>query len=217
VDNIKLLVVDDHAIVREGICALLELSPETAVLGEAANGYEALEMVQRLELDVVLMDVVMPVMDGLEATRRICRDYPEVKVLALTQYADREHAFQVIEAGAVGFINKSIVSSELVNGIRAVYRGDSFLSPEVARYLVEDFREDGAAKKVKDSRTSLTDREREILKLLAEGYTIREIADYLVVSPKTVEGHKTRLMAKLELRNRVELVKYAMRKGIVTY
>lgn len=216
-EKIGLLVVDDHAIVREGICALLELSPETVVLGEAANGNEALEMVKKLDPDLVLMDIIMPVMDGLEATRRIYKDFPKVKVLVLTQYDDREHVLQLIEAGASGFINKSTVSSELVRGIRAVYHGDSFLSPQVARYLVEDFRQDVANKKNRDPYNQLTGREREILKLLAEGYTTREIAELLVVSPKTVEGHKTRLMGKLDLRNRVELVKYAIRKGIIKF
>lgn len=214
-ETIKLLVVDDHTIVREGISALLELSPETVVLGEASNGKEALEMTEKLQPDVVLMDIVMPIMDGLEATRCISKDYPGVKVLVLTQYDDREHVFQVIEAGAIGFIDKSTVSSELIRGIRAVYRGDSFLSPQVARYLVDDFRQEYAGRKNQDPYTRLTDREREIFKLLAEGYTTREIAGHLVLSPKTIEGHKTRLMSKLDLRNRVELIKYAMRKGIV--
>ncbi len=214
-EKIGLLVVDDHAVVREGICVLLELSPETVVLGEAANGKEALEMVSKLNPDLVLMDIVMPVMDGLETTRIICSSYPKVKVLVLTQYDDREHVLQLIEAGAAGFINKTAVSSELIRGIRAVHRGDSFLSPQVARYLVEDFRQEAPHKKNRDPYRQLTGREREILKLLAEGYTTREIAGFLVVSPKTVEGHKTRLMAKLELRNRVELVKYALKKGII--
>lgn len=216
-EKIRLLVVDDHAIVREGICALLELSPETKVLGEAANGSEALELVEKLKPDVVVMDIVMPFMDGIEATRRICKEFPAVKVLVLTQYDDREHVLQIIAAGAAGFINKTTVSSELVRGIRAVYRGDSFLSPAVARYLIEDFRQDPSTKWARDSYNELTGREREILKLLAEGYTTREIAQLLVVSPKTVEGHKTRLMAKLDLKNRVELVKYAIKKGIVGF
>lgn len=213
--KIKLLVVDDHAIVREGICALLELSPETVVIGEAANGNEALEMVGKLTPDVVLMDIVMPVMDGLEATRRICKDYPPVKVLVLTQYDDREHVMQIIEAGAAGFVNKSSVSAELVRAIRAVFQGDSFLSPAVARYLVEDFRKENSERRSHDAYSQLTEREREVLKLLADGYTTREIADLLIISPKTVDGHKTRLMSKLELQNRIELVKYAIRRGIV--
>ncbi len=212
-NKINLLVVDDHVIVREGICALLELSAEIKVLGEAANGLEALEMVQKNKPEVVLMDLLMPVMNGFEATSRITREYPGIKVLALTQHDDREHAFQIIEAGASGFINKRVAYSEMVAGIKAVYKGESFLSPTVAKYLIEDFR--GSKDRTeKDLYSSLTDREREILKLLAEGYTTQEIGDLLVISSKTVEGHKTRLMSKLELNNRVELVKYAIRKGI---
>ena len=196
-EPIKLLVVDDHAIVREGICALLEMYQETEVLGEAADGHEALEMVERLKPDIILMDIVMPGMDGLEATQRICKDYSFAKILVLTQYSDREHALQIIEAGALGFIDKSIVSQELIKGIRAVYRGESFLSPRVAKYLVEGFQNENGSKRSWDSYRLLTEREKEILKLLAEGYTTKEIANKLVVSPKTVEGHKTRLMSKL--------------------
>jgi len=214
--KIRLLVVDDHAIVREGICALLEFSPEIVVLGEAANGMEALAKVQKLKPDVVLMDLVMPVMDGFVATRRICKEYPTIRVLALTQHDDREHVFRMTEAGAAGFINKTAASLELVNGICAVYRGDSFLSPHVAKYFVENVRGINSHQKEKDTYTQLTAREQEILKLLAEGYTIKEIASLLMIAPKTVDGHKTRLMAKLDLHNRVELVKYAMRKGIIS-
>ncbi len=214
--KIGLLVVDDHSLVREGVCAVLDLFAEIQVLGEASNGYEALDMVQRLRPHVVLMDISMPEMDGFEATRRICKEFPGVKVMALTQYADREHAFQMLEAGAAGFISKSIDSAELLRGIRAVYNGDSFLSPQVAKYLVEGFQREELEKKRWDPFQELTAREREILKLFAEGYTTQEIADLLVVSYKTVEGHKTRLMAKLDLKNRIDLVKYALRKGIIS-
>lgn len=213
--KIRVLVVDDHTIVREGVCALLGLSPEMEVVGEASNGAEALEMARKLKPDVVLMDIAMPVMDGLEATRRLTREFPESKVLALTQYDDREYVFQIIEAGARGFISKTVASSDLVAGIRSVSRGESFLSPVVAKFLVENFQRETTGKRNFDPYEQLTDREREILKLLAEGYTTQEIAKMLVVSPKTVEGHKTRLMAKLDLHNRVELVKYAVRKGII--
>lgn len=215
VECIKVLVVDDHAIVREGICALLESSPEFQVVGEASDGEEALEMVSRLVPDVVLMDMVMPGMDGVEATRLISKNNA-VKVLVLTQFSDREHVFQIIEAGAAGFISKTTVSSELTGGIRAVYQGDSYLCPQVAKYMVEDIKQGGqSGERARDGYSLLTGREREILKLLAEGLTTREIAEKLVVSPKTVEGHKTRLMSKLDLHNRVELVKYAFRRGIV--
>lgn len=214
--KIRVLVVDDHTIVRDGICALLGLAGDMEVIGEAANGREALEMVRKLMPDVVLMDVAMPVMGGLEATRRIRKEFPKVKVLALTQYDDKEYVFPVLEAGACGFISKTAASSELASGIRSVHRGDSFLSPSVAKFLVQDYQQVAGARASQDSYDQLTDREKEILKLLAEGHTTQQIADLLVVSPKTVEGHKTNLMAKLDIHNRTELVKYALRKGIIT-
>lgn len=214
--KIRVLVVDDHTIVRDGICALLGLAGDMEVVGEAANGREALEMVKKLMPDVVLMDMAMPVMGGLEATRRIHKEFPKVKVLALTQYDDKAYVFPVIEAGASGFISKTAASSELASGIRSVHRGDSFLSPSVARFLVEDYQQVASMKGGQDPYEQLTDREREVLKLAAEGYTTQEIADMLVLSPKTVEGHKTNLMSKLDIHNRTELVKYALRKGIIT-
>ncbi len=213
--KIRVLVVDDHTIVRDGICALLGLAADIEVVGEAANGREALDMVGRLMPDVVLMDISMPLMGGLDATRRICKEFPKTKVLALTQYDDREYVFPVIEAGACGFISKTAASSELTSGIRSVYRGDSFLSPSVARLLVEEYQHEASTRRSDDPYEHLTDRERETLKLLAEGYTIQEIAGTLVISPKTVEGHKANLMAKLDLHSRADLVKYALRKGII--
>jgi DNA-binding NarL/FixJ family response regulator len=214
--KIRVLVVDDHTIVRDGICALLGLAGDMEVIGEAANGREALEMVRKLMPDVVLMDVAMPVMGGLEATRRIRKEFPKVKVLALTQYDDKEYVFPVLEAGACGFISKTAASSELASGIRSVHRGDSFLSPSVAKFLVEDYQQVAGIRASHDPYEQLTDREKEMLKLLAEGHTTQQIADMLVISPKTVEGHKTNLMAKLDIHNRTELVKYALRKGIIT-
>jgi len=213
--KIRVLVVDDHAIIRDGICALLALTGDIEAVGEATNGRNALEMVTRLSPDIVLMDIVMPLMDGLEATRRIHKKFPETKVIVLTQYEDREYVLPVIEAGASGFISKAAASSELTSAIRSVYHGDSFLSPSIARLLVEDYRQIARAGKSQDTSEQLTDREREILKLLAEGHSTPEIARMLVISPKTVERHKTNLMAKLDIHNRLDLFKYALRKGIV--
>jgi len=214
-EKIRVLVVDDHIILRDGICALLALAGDIEVVGEASNGDEALKMVKELKPNVVLMDMAMPIMGGLEATRRICKEFPTTKVLVLTQYDDKEYVFPVIEAGATGFISKSAASSELATGIRSVYRGDSYLSPSVAKLLVEDYRY-GGGRVAKDPYEQLTDRERDVLKLVAEGYTTQEIAHMLVVSPKTVEGHRTNIMAKLGIHNRIELVKYALRKGIIS-
>ena len=214
--KIRVLVVDDHTIVRDGICSLLGLTPDIEVVGEAADGREALEVVRKLMPDVVLMDIAMPIMGGLEATRRICKEFPRIKVLALTQYDDREYVFPVIEAGACGFISRTAASSELASGIRSIYHGDSFLSPSVARLLVEDYQYGAGKRGSHDPYEQLTDREREILKLLSEGHTIQEIARMLVLSRKTVEGYKTTLMSKLGVHNRIDLVKYALRKGITT-
>lgn len=214
--KIRVLVADDHVIVRDGICALLALAGDIEVVGEANNGREALEKVKELTPDVVLMDIAMPIMGGLEATRRIHKEFPSTRVLALTQYDDKEYVFPVIEAGACGFISKAAASSELATGIRAVYRGESFLSPSVARLLVEEYQQGAASRDRHDPYEQLTDREREVLKLVAEGYTTQEIADMLVISPKTVEGHRTSLMAKLGIHNRTDLVKYALRKGIIS-
>ena len=214
--KIRVLVVDDHTIVRDGICALLALAGDIEVVGEAANGSEALNMVKELQPDVVLMDIAMPIMGGLEATRRIHKEFTRTKVLVLTQYDDKEYVFTVIEAGASGFISKTAASSELASGIRSVYEGDSYLSPSVAKLLVVEYQHGASGRVSHDPYEQLTDRERDVLKLLVEGYTTQEIADILIVSPKTVEGHKTNLMAKLGIHNRIELVKYALRKGIIT-
>jgi two-component system response regulator NreC len=214
--KIRVLVVDDHTIVRDGICALLALTGDIEVVGEATNGSEALKMVKELNPDVVIMDIAMPIMGGLEATHRINKEFPRTKILVLTQHDDKEYVFPVIESGASGFISKAAASSELVSGIRAVYRGDSYLSPAVAKLLVVNYQRTAGKQTGQDLHDQLTERERDVLKLLVEGYSTKEIADTLIITPKTVEGHKTNLMAKLGIHNRIELVKYALRKGIIT-
>jgi two-component system response regulator NreC len=202
--------------VRDGISALLALAGDIDVVGEATNGNEALKMATKLKPDVVLMDIAMPIMGGLEATRRISRELPDTKVLVVTQHDDKEYVFPVIESGASGLISKAGASSELAEGIRAVYRGDSFLSPSVAKLLVENYQQTAGDRVQQDPYNQLTEREREILKLLAEGFSSQEIADMLVITRKTVEGHKTNLMAKLGIHNKIDLVKYALRRGIIS-
>jgi DNA-binding NarL/FixJ family response regulator len=214
VNKITVLIVDDHTIVRDGISALLALAGDIEVIGEASNGNEAIQKVRELNPDVVLMDVSMPILGGLESTRRICKE-SRTKVIILTQYDDKEYVFPALEAGASGFISKVAASAELATAIRSVYNGDSYLSPPIAKLIVEDYRT-GDKRGNTDPYQQLTARERDVIKLIAEGYTTQQIADMLVVSPKTVEGHRTNLMAKLGLRNRVELVKYAVRKGIIS-
>ncbi len=214
--KIKVLVVDDHTLVRDGIRALLSLAADIEVVGEASDGKEALQKVRQLAPDVVLMDLAMPTMGGLEATRRIRREFAGTKVLALTQYDDSEYVIPIIEAGARGFVTKRAAFSELASAIQAVYNGDSYLSPSAAAALVEECQQKPNEKGEKDPYQQLTDREREVLKLVVEGYTAREIADMLVVSPKTVEWYKTSLMNKLDIHNKADLIRYAIRKGIIS-
>ncbi len=214
--KIKVLIVDDHTLVRDGIRALLALVADIDVVGEAANGREAIEKMQSLAPNVVLMDLAMPVMGGLEATRRIRRQFPGIKVLALTQYDDSEYVIPVIEAGACGFVTKMGAFSELASAIQAANRGESYLSPSAAAVLVEERQQKIAPEVGKDPYQQLTDREREVLKLVAEGHTAREIADILVVSPKTVEWYKNSLMSKLNIHNKTDLIKYAIRKQVIS-
>jgi len=213
--KIKVLIADDHTLVRQGIRALLALAADIEIVGEAADGREAVEKVRQLAPDVVLMDLAMPKMGGLEATRRIRREFPATKVLAVTQYDDSEYVIPVIEAGARGFVTKMASPLELASAIQAVYRGDSFLSPTAAAILVEECQLKTDTEGEKDSYQLLKDRERETLKLIAEGHTAREIAEVLVVSPKTVEWYKTNLMRKLNLHNTTDLIKYAIRKRVI--
>jgi DNA-binding NarL/FixJ family response regulator len=214
--TIRVLVVDDHTIVRDGICSLLALVSDIQVVGEASNGKEAVQKARQTNPDVVLMDISMPVINGLEATRRIHKQFPGTRVLVLTQYDDREQIFSMIEAGARGFITKLAASSELAVGIRAVFRGDCFLSPSVAKAFVEGFQDKTRPWDRDETHEQLTDREQEVLRLVAEGLTSREIAEILDLSPKTVEGYRSSLMAKLDLHRRADLVKYAIRKGLVS-
>ena len=214
--KIRVLIVDDHTLVRDGIRALLSLVSDVEVIGEAANGKEAIERVHELSPDVVLMDLSMPIMSGLEATRRIRKEHPKTRVLALTQYDDSEYVIPVIEAGACGFVTKMVAFSELATAIQAAYRGESYLSPSAASTLVEEYQAKVGTEREKDPYQQLTDREREVLKLIAEGHTAREIADMLVVSPKTVEWYKTSLMNKLNVHNKTDLIKYAIRRRIIT-
>jgi len=194
----------------------LALAGDMEIVGEAANGMEALEKVGKSLPDVVLMDIAMPIMDGLEAIRRIRKEFSDTKILVLTQYDDRAHVFPAIQAGANGFVSKTAASSELTSGIRAVFAGDSYLSPSVAKLFVEDYQMVALTEDKIDPYEQLTNRERDTLKLVVEGYKTRQIAEMLTITPKTVEGHKTSLMKKLGIHNKVELVRYALRRGIIS-
>jgi DNA-binding NarL/FixJ family response regulator len=212
-NKIKVLLADDHAIMRDGIRALLSLQDDIEIVGEASEGNEAIAKTQLLSPDVVAMDIAMPGMDGLEATRRITKRYPMTKVLVVTQYGKREHVISAIKAGSSGYVTKRLASSELVWAIRAASRGESYLHPTAATALIEDYRQQPESA---DPYDQLTSREREIFKLTADGHTAQGIANMLLISLKTVMGHRTKIMEKLGLQNHTEVIKYAMRKGLLS-
>jgi len=212
--KIKVLVVDDHAVVREGVKMVLETDPELRVVGEAASGEEAIDLVRQLEPDVVVMDIGMPGLSGFEATRRIRESRPDVNVLALTVHDSEAYVFQMLQAGAVGYVLKRAEAPEAIRAVKAAHRGEALLHPSVAKLLIQDYLT-RAERGEEVTYDQVSDREREILKLIAEGLTNKEIAEKLFLSVKTVQAHRANLMRKLGLHDRVELVKYALRKGIV--
>lgn len=211
--EIRILIVDDHTILRAGIRALLELYPDMRVVGEAGDGETALLRCRELQPDVVLMDIAMPDMNGLAATRQLAEISPHSRVLILTQHENKEYILPALKVGAVGYILKRAADTELVTAIRAVAAGKSYLDPNVTGVVVEGLRQRRAAAP-EDPYETLSDREREVLLLLAQGRILREIGETLHLSPKTVDFHRANIMEKLGLKNRTELVQYAMRRGL---
>ncbi|MBE7470333.1 MAG: DNA-binding response regulator [Anaerolineae bacterium] len=212
--KIRLLLVDDHQIVRAGLRMLFMAEQDMEIVGEVSSGEEALHAVRQLKPDVVLMDVVMAGMSGIEATRRIKEANSEVAVLALTMHEDEHYFFEMLNAGASGYVPKRAAPDDLVDAIRVVSQGNVFLYPTLAKLLVKDFLQ-RAESGVSPPGEELTAREREVLTCIAEGLTNREIAETLVISAKTVDRHRENIMRKLNLHNRVELVKYAIEKGLI--
>lgn len=214
-DKIRVLIVDDHALFRQGIRLILQTEENLEVVGEAADGQAAVDAAQELEPDVVLMDVSMPEMDGLEATRLIKQDRPQTQVLMLTMHESDDYFFRSLSAGASGYVLKEAASADLITAIQAVARGQVFLYPSVAKKLVTDYLSRVDTVEGQDKYTRLTPREREILLLIGEGHSDKEIAERLVISPNTVQSHRWRIMDKLDLDNRAELIKYAIRRGLI--
>jgi two-component system, NarL family, response regulator NreC len=211
----KVLLADDHAILREGLRMVLDAQPQIAVVGEAEDGRQAVEMSEQLRPDVVVMDIAMPNLNGLEATRQIKRRFPEIRVVILTMHENHQYLMQIVKAGATGAVLKRSAGTELLTAIRAASHGESYFSPSIAKMMLEDYRVRLDRDHVDDPEV-LTEREREVLQLVAEGRSNQEIADALVVSIKTVQTHRAHIMEKLDMHDRTELVKYAIRTGMVT-
>ncbi len=213
--KIKVLIVDDHALFREGIRALLSRYDDLEVVGEAADGRQAIDQVAKLDPDVVMMDIAMPGLGGLEATLELKKLYPQVKILILTQYDNREYLYRFLKAGVSGYVLKRAAGTELVAGIKAVYHRGTFLHPDVANAVVQGYLGENEPAGHQDPYENLTDREKQVLKLVAEGKTNKEIAEILGISVKTAMGHRANLMANLGIHNKAELVKFALQRGII--
>ncbi len=212
--TIRVLLAEDHTIVREGLRLLLESQPDITVVGEAGSGREAVSLAQQHHPDVVIMDLHMPDLNGLEATRLIRDLLPDVQVLVLTMYESDEYFFQAIEAGAAGYVLKKAATDDLVRAVRAVAQGDAFLYPSMARRLLEDYRQRKQPLPT-SGLAALSEREREVFMLLAQGLTNQQIAEKLVISPSTVQTHRAHIMEKLGLKTTADLIRYAIRHGLI--
>jgi DNA-binding NarL/FixJ family response regulator len=212
---IRILLADDHTVVRDGLRALVEKQPDMAVIGEAADGRDTLRLAEEQSPDVVIMDIAMPNMNGIEATRRIMASKPQTAVLILSMHQDESYVLRSLKAGAKGYLLKDSVRGDVIEAIRAVVQGRSFLTRKVSRILQEDYVREMERRGLEDSYDLLTDREREILQLIAEGRTNKEVALMLNISLTTVETHRTHILQKLNLHSIPELILYAVRKGII--
>ncbi len=211
---IRVLVADDHVVMREGICLLLEAEREIKVVGQASDGQEALEKAGELKPDVILMDITMPGMSGIEATRQLRVAFPAMQIVVLTMHEGEEFFFRMLQAGASGYVLKGASPDELLRAIRAVYQRGVYLYPTMAKKLIADYLSRPPSEQGRYN--DLTPREREVLTLIAEGLTTREIAEKLVLSANTIQTHRQNIMDKLDLHNKSELIKYAIRKGLIT-
>lgn len=210
-DNIRVLVVDDHTVVRDGLIALLSAEPGMEIVGSGSDGIEAVELAKELKPDVILLDLVMPRMDGVQAIQEIKLDNPNARILVLTSFAENHQVFSAIKSGAIGYLMKDTSSEELIKAIRDTYQNKPALQPEIARQLMQDIQNQAEGTAPEDS---LTVREIEILQQVALGKTNQEIADELVLSERTVRTHITNILSKLQLTNRTQAALYALREGI---
>ncbi len=214
--QIRVLLAEDHTIVRKGIRLILDGEPLIAVIGEAENGRQAVEMTGQLQPDIVVMDHTMPLLNGLEATRQIRAHQPAVKVLILTMHTNEEYIFEFLQAGAAGYLVKQSAPTDLVAAIVAISQGQSYLSPAISKTVIEEYIRQREVIGKGNPPDKLTEREREVLQLIAEGHNNRAIATQLVISMKTVGVHRLNIMQKLDLHTSTELTKYAIRKGMIS-
>jgi two-component system, NarL family, nitrate/nitrite response regulator NarL len=213
-DKIKVLIVDDHSIVREGIKSLIETNENIEIIGEASNGLEAIHRAESLSPDVILMDISMPIMSGIEATKALQRINPKIRVIVLSMHNSKEYIVQIIQSGAKGYLLKNTSSSELINAIQSVMMGQAFFSPEISQIVLNDyiFTEDN---KIDKKKTTLSNRETEVLTLIAKGFSSKEIGELLNLSSRTIETHKEHIMKKLKVRTTAEIIKYAFEKKLL--
>jgi two-component system response regulator NreC len=212
---IRVAVVDDHTLMRQGTSGLLDSQPDIEIVGEADTGRAAIELVSRTGPDVVLMDIAMPGMSGLDATREISQRFPDVNVVIVTMHERDDYLFEALRAGASGYVLKGADIEELLAAVRAAHKGEVYLQPSASKALVADYLARAARGEDRDRLDGLTDREREILRLIAQGMTARQIAEELVLSPHTVQSHRDRIMSKLDLHSKAALVRYAVDRGLV--
>jgi DNA-binding NarL/FixJ family response regulator len=213
--KIAVLLVDDHTVVRQGLRALLKAEPDMEVVGEAENGRQAVMLARKDSPDVVIMDVAMPLLNGLEATRQILKTVPNTKVLVLTSYGDDECVQQLMEAGAAGYLIKQTAANDLLKAIREVQKGNAFFSPAIAKRLRDQCREQFTTGLPARKASELTSREAEVLQLIAEGFSNKQIASELAISIKTVEKHRQQVMNKLNIHDVAGLTRYAISKGLI--
>jgi DNA-binding NarL/FixJ family response regulator len=213
-DRVRILLADDHALVRKGVRMILEVQPDLAVVAEAGDGAEAVEAARSTDLDLAILDIAMPRMTGLQAAREIVRRRPGLPLLMLSMHDNEQYFFESLKAGASGYVLKSVADQDLVDACRAAIRGESFVYPGVMSTLVRSYLE-RLRRGERVPRTVLTDREDEVIKLIAEGRSTLEIASALTISPKTVERHRANILAKLGMRDRTQLTRYAIRAGLV--
>lgn len=213
-DRIRVVIADDHALLRDGIKALLSLAEDIEVVGEASDGREAVAQCRRLKPDAILMDIAMPGLGGLEATLELKREAPKTRVLVLTQYEDREYVQRFLKAGVAGYVLKRMLGSELAAAIRRVVKGGLVLDPQIAMEAIQHAPQDSGPEG-DDPYESLTDREKQVLRLVALGHSNKEVADFLAISIKTAMSHRERVMEKLNLHSRTDLIKFAIKKGVI--